>query len=144
VQVVEWLDHSRKNVGKFRRRGLVGDLGAIGGDDGIPIRPLLIEEDVVLGPCAGENLEIAPRRVRRRMIADRRQIRDAVDAHVRGGPNVVKEPVIGRATAADKEHVLVCGLDVTSLPSMLVSSRWAASPGIQVVAVTSKDFSVAP
>jgi len=42
VEVVEWLDHSRKNVEKFRRRGLVGDLGAAGGNGGVPIRLLLI------------------------------------------------------------------------------------------------------
>src|SRR4029077_3353877 len=53
------LDHSRKNVEKFRWRGLVGDLGAIGGNGGTPIRLLLIEQDVVLGPGAGEDLEIA-------------------------------------------------------------------------------------
>src|SRR5215469_9231628 len=84
VEVVEWLDHSRKNVEKFRRRGLVSDLGSIAGNGGVPIRLLLIEEDVVLGPGAGEDLEIALRRVRRRMLAGCRQLRDAVDAHVGG------------------------------------------------------------
>src|SRR5262244_4602119 len=82
VEVVEWLDHSRKYVEKFRRRGLVGDLGAIDGNGGVPIRLLLIEEDVVLSPAAGEDLEIALRRVQRRMLAGRWQFRDTVDAHV--------------------------------------------------------------
>ena len=111
MEVVEWLDHSRKNVEKFRRRGLVGDLGAIGGNGCVPIRLLLIEEDVVLGPGAGEDLEIALRRVRRRMLAGHWQLRDAVDAHVGDRGDIVEEPVISRATAADKEHVPVGGLE---------------------------------
>ena len=80
VEVVEWLDHSRKNVEKFRGRGLTGDLGAIGGKGGVPIRLLLIEQDVVLGPGAGEDLEIAVRRVRRGTLAGRWQLRDAGSA----------------------------------------------------------------
>src|SRR6516162_5528734 len=102
VEVVESLDHSRKNVEKFRRRGLVGDLGAIGGNGGVPIRLLLIEQNVVLGPGASEDLEIALPRVRRRMLAGRWQLRDMVNAHVGDRGDVVEEPVI-RATAADKE-----------------------------------------
>ena len=42
--------------------------------------------------------------------------------------------MISRATAADKEHAPSVVLNVTSRPSMLLSSRWAASPGTQVMA----------
>src|SRR5215471_14572966 len=99
MEVVEWLDHSRKNVEEFRRPSLVGDLGAIGGNGGTPIRLLLSEQDVVLGPGAGEDLEIALWRVRRRMLAGRWQLRDADDAHVGDRGDIVEEPVISRATA---------------------------------------------
>ena len=101
--VAKWPEHRFQDVEELGGCCVGGDFRSIGFYDAAPVGLLQIEGDVVLGPGLREHLEVPGRRVLRRMVAYRRQPRDAVDPLVGRRALAVQQLVIRAAARAD-EH----------------------------------------